>query len=92
MQFNKLYNLILESIISQNRASRAQMLANVQNHQQIQNYLNTLDNKVADFLAKFFKSGQLVDVNDKRIDKVVDILKRKTDFNIQTAIKDFKIR
>ena len=84
--FNCLYNLILESIISQNKASRAQMLSNVANHQQIEKYLNTLQNKVADFLAKFYKSGQLQAINDKRVQQVINILKRNTTFNIQTKI------
>ena len=84
--FNKLYNLILESIITQNKASRAKLLANIQNSEAVQQYLNTLDNKVADFLAKFFASGQLTDINDKRISNVQDILKRNTSFNIQTKI------
>ena len=86
MQFNKLYNLILQSILTQNKATRAQMLANVDKHQQIEKYLNTLDNKVADFLAKFFKSGQLKDTTDKRIQHVIDILQRNTNFNTQINI------
>ena len=85
-KFNKLYDLIIESILTQNKASRAQMLAKLQNHQQIENYLNTLQNKVADFLAKFFKSGQLKDIKDKRIQQIINILKRNTSFNIQQKI------
>ena len=90
-KFNQLYNLILQSIISQNKATRKQMLANVPDSQAIQQYLNTLDNKIADFIAKFFKSGQLKSLKDKNIQKIIAILKRNTTFNIQTKItlKDF---
>ena len=84
--FNKLYNLILQSIISQNKASRAQMLAHILGHLQIEKYLNTLDNKVADFLAKYFANKQLIDIADDRIDKVISIFKRKNNINIQQKI------
>ena len=89
--FNKLYNLILESIVSQNKASRAQLLANVKNSQAIQQYLNTLDNKLADFLAKFFASGQLKSINDPKIIQVKHILANKPSINTQQKIslKDF---
>lgn len=94
MNFNKLYNIILQSIINQNKASRKEMLAKLKNHQYIEGFLNELakfSNKTADFLAKYFASGELTDVEDPRIDQVVEILKRKTDYNIYRVVtlKDF---
>ena len=94
MNFNKLYNIILQSIINQNKASRKEMLAKLKNHQYIEGFLNEIakfSNKTADFLAKYFASGELTDVEDPRIDQVVEILKRKTDYNIYRVVtlKDF---
>lgn len=87
--FNKLYNLILESIISQNKISRAILLSDRQDHQVIQNYLNNLasidalHNKIADFLAKFFASEELEDCKDPKIEQIITILRRQPNIDIQ---------
>lgn len=91
MQFNKLYNLILQSILNQNRQSRAKMLqatfADQVDRVYIEDFLNNLNNnKAADFLCKFFCSGQLTDPEDQRIEQVINILKRNTNFDIQQNI------
>lgn len=91
MQFNKLYNLILQSIINQNKAQRKQLIGNLSNYQQIQKMLSQYPNKTADFLAKYFASKELTDINDPRIEQVYQILKRKTDYNTNkiVTLKEF---
>ena len=79
MQFNKLYNLILQSIISQNREYRKKLIDNSKwdpsEKNQILVFLNNLNNnKLADFLAQYFASQQLYQWPDLRIEKVKDIL------------------
>lgn len=87
-KFNKLYNLILQSIISQNKISRAILLADRQDHQKIENFLNqlaakgNLQNKIADFLAKFFASEDIIETNDPRIEKVITIFRRQPNIDI----------
>lgn len=89
--FNKLYNVILQSIIKQNKASRKQMLEEAfgpqQNFIYIQNFLDSLNNnKAADFICKFFCSGQIVEIDDPVIKNILTILSRNTSFNTQRAI------
>lgn len=89
--FNKLYNLILESIITQNKATRRKMLeatfSDQQNITYVQKFLDSLNNnKAADFLCKYFCTGQLIDTDDPLIDKVLSILKRNTSFDTQKDI------
>lgn len=92
--FNKLYNIILESIISQNKESRAKLLANLQNSKDIENYLNELaskgniQNKIADFLAKMFSTKQITNTNDQRINQIITIFKRQSNIDIQ---KDYDL-
>lgn len=77
--FNKLYNLILESIITQNRAGRKTLLQKkIKNHYAISQWLRFLDNfdnKTADFLCKYIADGTIKDGLDKRVDTVVQIIK-----------------
>lgn len=90
--FNKLYNNILNNIINQNKETRKALIqkSDIQNKNNICMYLNTIaiasSNKVADFLCKFFASGEIKDIQDKRIQQVIDILDRKTDIDIQQDI------
>lgn len=79
MNFNKLYNLILQSIIIQNREYRKKLIDNSKwdpsEKNQILVFLNNLNNnKLADFLAQYFASQQLYQWPDPRIEKVKDIL------------------
>lgn len=97
MQFDELYNLILQSIITQNGDTRRAMIlkSNIKNKDKIIMYLISVaaasSNKIADFLCKFFVSGQIKDINDQRIQQIIDILQRNTNYNTQTniSLKDF---
>lgn len=89
MQFNKLCNLILQSIISQNKASRRALIykSDISDKQFILSFLDSWnDNKLADLLAKYFASGELTEVNDDRILEIRDILNRKDNIDIQQYI------
>lgn len=84
MQFNKLYNIILESIISQNKATRAKLLSVVPRNAKIIKFLDGLNNnKLADLLATFFHYGQLEDIKDDRIQQVKEILNKVPSIDIQ---------
>lgn len=84
MKFNKLYNLILQSIITQNKASRAKLLAVVPHNTKIIKFLDSLNNnKLADLLATFFHYGQLEDIKDYRIQQVKEVLAKVPSIDIQ---------
>lgn len=88
MQFNKLYNLILESIITQNKQSRKAMIekSNIKDKMLIIRYLDsiaTASNKTADLLCKFFCNGEMISIYDDRIQEVIDILNRYNNIDIQ---------
>lgn len=84
MKFNKLYNIILESIINQNKASRAKLLAAVPRNAKIIKFLDSLNNnKLADLLAVFFHYGQLEDIDDYRIQQVKEVLAKVSNIDIQ---------
>lgn len=88
MQFNKLYNLILQSIISQNREYRKKLIDNSKwdpsEKNQILIFLNNLNNnKLADFLAQYFASQQLYQWPDPKIEKVKDILEVNNSIDTQ---------
>ena len=74
MKFNKLYNLILESIISQNKASRKAMLQkkgwNQFGIEAIFDYLDNFDNKTADFLCRYIADGTIKGGADERADVI----------------------
>ena len=83
-RFNKLYNIILESIITQNKASRAKLLAVVPHNAKIIKFLDSLNNnKLADLLATFFHYGQLEDIKDYRIQQVKEVLAKVSNIDIQ---------
>lgn len=88
-KFNKLYNFILESIITQNSASRKAML--LKNDigkgaaEQWIKYLTRLNNnKLADFLCQYVADGTIEDGLDKRIDMVQKILKLNPSLDTQS--------
>ena len=94
-KFNQLYNLILESIITQNSESRRTMIQKSDKIPEKQKfsicmYLSSIagaaSTKIADFLCKFFASREIKDIDDERIQQVIDILQRNTSFNIQQDI------
>lgn len=115
MQFNKLYNLILQSIISQNKAIRKAMIEKsdqvdrrdkeltIQRVEKIARMEK--DNKLADFICKFFCTGQLgytdyldwemdapVEKTDQKINKVKFILKKIPSIDTQNykgTLKEF---
>ena len=78
-KFNKLYNLILQSVITQNRATRIAMLKKCDwlFYFQQDSWIMTLDalnnNKLADFLTKFIVNKELDDEKDERINIVKKI-------------------
>lgn len=88
--FNKLYNLIIESIISQNKEFRQKVLAKAGCHQDFIDLtlfrLKEYDNKTGDLLAKFIakdKDWQWSFPLDPRLDKVAKILKLNPSIDIQ---------
>lgn len=88
--FNKLYKLILESVITQNKQYRQSVMKkalyyyNKQDTTTILNFLDSLNNnKLADFLVKFFATGEIKDCKDPKIDKVKEILKAKSSIDTQ---------
>ena len=88
-KFNKLYNIILQSIISQNKEYRRQVMQKAQyltkqDKTTILKFLDSLNNnKLADFLVKFFASGQLSDCRDPNIKKVKQILEINSSIDTQ---------
>ena len=78
--FNKLYNLILQSIITQNRAERIAKLKKCDwlYYFQQDYWIMELDrlnnNKLADFLCKFIINKELTNEKDERINIVKKIL------------------
>lgn len=87
MKFNKLYNLILQSIITQNKASRKALLQKSLNNSAAiipwLDWLDYFDNKTADFLCKYIADGTIIDGLDKRIDIVQKILKLNDSIDTQ---------
>lgn len=94
MQFNKLYNIILQSIILQNKASRRQMLQKAfayQTHKERvikrwEDFFATIDNKAADLISKFVSNNEIVFVDDKRINQIIHILQNQPSIDIQQKI------
>lgn len=85
--FNEFYNLILQSIISQNRQYRKQVLANsklsIKRQNQLIDYLNMIDNKVADFLVRYFADETLISPLDERVRDVKTILRLQSSIDTQ---------
>ena len=94
MQFNKLYKVILQSIITQNKASRRQMLQKAFKDKDYkdkmltywESYFATIDNKTADFICKYVASGDIKYLDDKRINQIVSILQNQPSINTQQKI------
>lgn len=91
MQFNKLYNLILQSIIAEGKEYRRNILKKRfgQNKDQINETLNWLqehfDNKTGDLLAKFIANDSLdMSGTNYDIQKVAKILKLQPSIDIQS--------
>lgn len=91
-KFNKLYNLILQSIIiSQNKADRKRMIDATDYDDENKGWLIAfLDNmaeskgdKLATFLCRYFADKTLTKFDDLRIDQVKDILKRQPSIDTQ---------
>ena len=90
MQFNKLYNLILQSIIIQNKAQRVAILQKCDfllPHDK-KMWIRKLDelnnNKLADFLCKYVANRQLDNVFDGRIQRVKKILQLNPSIDTQS--------
>lgn len=91
MRFNKLYNLILQSIITQNKADRKRMIDATDYSDDDKNwiimFLNNLaedkGDKLATFLCKYFADKTLTKFDDIRIDQVRDILKKQPSVDTQ---------
>ena len=86
-QFNKLYNTILESIISQGKEYRINLLKNMgwdeEGLQASLNLLNQFDNKTGDFLAKMIAKSDLKHITDPRIKRVQQIIKLNPSIDTQ---------
>ena len=86
--FNKLYNLILQSIISQNKASRKAMLQKAGWNQigvdAISEFLDKFDNKTADFICKYIADGTLKEQKDERIKQVSRIIELNPSIDTQS--------
>ena len=90
--FNKLYNILLEDIISQNKATRKNMIQKAIQKAIMKPsvgtrwllYFATLDNKTADFLCKFVADGTIVQRSDERIQKVKKILELNSSIDTQS--------
>lgn len=99
MQFNKLYNIILQNIITQNKASRRAMLQKAYAEHGLKDniintwekFFDTMDNKTADFICKYVANGDIKSPDDKRIDQIVFILHNQSSIDIQQniSLKDF---
>lgn len=88
MRFNQLYNLILQSIIiTQGREFRENLLRkkhfNDWGIKLVLDYLSKFDNKTGDFLCKFIVTNQLEGFNDRRVPKIIKILKLNPSFDTQ---------
>lgn len=90
--FNKLYNLILQSIISQNKADRKRMINATDYPEQhkmfVLGYLDEMakewGDKTATFIAKYIADKTIENASDPRIDNVKKILKRQPSIDTQT--------
>lgn len=86
-KFNQLYNLILESIISQNKQYRKNIIAKSdlpqQRKEQLLDYLSMLDNKTADFLVRYFADGTLTSPLDERVRDIKAILRLNSSIDTQ---------
>lgn len=87
MQFNKLYNIILESIISQNKQYRKNVLAKSdlpeKRKEQLLEYLSWMDTKTADFLVRYFADGSITSPLDERVSDTKAILRLKSSIDTQ---------
>lgn len=90
MQFNKLYNLILQSIITQNKAQRVAMIQKCDfllpydKKMWIHKLDDLNNNKLADFLCKYVANRQLDNVFDGRIQRVKKILQLNPSIDTQS--------
>lgn len=92
--FNKLYNLILQSIITQNKAQRKQMLQKKFNQDNTifgrasvkvwTDFLDKYDNKTADFICKLVITDRIQNSGDERIDQIAKILSFNSSIDTQT--------
>lgn len=86
-KFNKLYNLILQSIITEGKEYQTAILKKsglddvaISN---ILKFLKDFNNKTADLLCKFIASEELTKVDDKRISDVENIIKLNPSIDTQ---------
>ena len=91
-KFNQLYNIILQSIISQNKEYRRQVMQKAQyltkqDKTTILKFLDSLNNnKLADLLVKFFAKGEFSYCGDPKINKIKQIL----EFNSSIDTQNYK--
>lgn len=85
MQFNKLYNIILQNIITEDKANLIARLKknNIKNAEQIGNQLSALkNNKLAEYLCDLICSLIIDNVNDPRVEKVKTIISVNPNINL----------
>lgn len=98
-KFNKLYNLILESIISQNSAYRKKLIQNTTyspgQKSWILRYLSRIgDNKTADLIARFFANHQITGFKDaddslNRVKRIIKLNPSIDTQNFKGTLKEF---
>lgn len=88
--FNKLYNLILQSIITQNKADRKRMIDASDYTENDKNWLiDWLDyiakdsDKMSTFICRYFCDHTLQKFDDPRIDQVKEILEKNSSVDTQ---------
>lgn len=82
-KFNQLYKTILQSVISQNKASRRALLQKTYADNRLkddiidywESVFAAVNNKTADFICKYIANGNILHSDDRRIKQVIKILK-----------------
>lgn len=86
-KFNKLYNLILESIVSEGKQYRLNYLKKMgwtdEGLQSSLRLLNQFDNKTGDFLAKMIYKKDIEHISDPRIKTIQKIIKLQPSIDTQ---------
>lgn len=90
-KFDKLYNLILESIITQDKAAMIARLkkADVPDATRLGNHLSKMgNNKLAEFICSLFCNHQVESLTDHRLVKVQKVVQNDKTINLQKYVND----
>lgn len=89
--FNKLYNIILESIITEDKAAMIARLkkAGFQNATQLGNQLSRMNNnKLAEFTCSLLCNKQIESISDPRMAKVLKLVQKNNTINLQKYVNN----